>query len=177
MTKSLLLAGFGGQGILFAGKQIAACGMEKGKNITWLPSYGPESRGGTCNCSVIISDEEIGSPIVNHPDYLVVFNVPSFTKFEKSVKPYGTIFADSTMVNKISDRDDISVYYVPASGIASKNELMGFANVVMLGKIIAVTKLFTYKEFLDHMLGSIPASRAAIIDKNKRAFDLGFSFK
>jgi 2-oxoglutarate ferredoxin oxidoreductase subunit gamma len=177
MTKSLLLAGFGGQGILFAGRQIAACGMIKGMNITWLPSYGPESRGGTCNCSVIISDEEIGSPIVNHPDYLVVFNVPSFIKFEKTVKPYGTIFADSTLVNKISDRDDISVYYVPASGIAVKNDLMGFANVVMLGKIVAVTKLFTYNDFLDYMLSSIPASKSAMIEKNKRAFDLGFSFK
>lgn len=177
MTKSLLLAGFGGQGILFAGKQIAACGMVKGMNITWLPSYGPESRGGTCNCSVIISDEEIGSPIVNHPDYLVVFNVPSFIKFESTVRPYGTIFADSTLVNKISDRDDISVYYVPASGIAVKNDLMGFANVVMLGKIVAVTKLFTYNDFLNHMLANIPASKSAMIDKNKRAFDLGFSFK
>lgn len=177
MTKSILLAGFGGQGILFAGKQIAACGMAKGKNITWLPSYGPESRGGTCNCSVIISDEEIGSPIVNHPDYLVVFNVPSFVKFEGSVKPYGTIFADSTLVNKISDRDDISVYYVPASGIASKNDLAGFANVVMLGKVVAATKLFTYSEFLDHMLAGIPASKSAMIEKNRRAFDLGYSFK
>lgn len=177
MTKSILLAGFGGQGILFAGKQIASCGMAKGKNITWLPSYGPESRGGTCNCSVILSDEEIGSPIVNHPDYLVVFNVPSFVKFESSVRPYGTVFADSTLVNKISDRDDISVYYVPASGIATKNDLAGFANVVMLGKVVAATKLFTYGEFLDHMLAGIPASKSAMIDKNRRAFDLGYSFK
>ena len=177
MTKSLLLSGFGGQGILFAGKQIAACGMEKGMNITWLPSYGPESRGGTCNCSVIISDEEIGSPIVNHPDYLVVFNLPSFIRFENAVKPYGTVFCDSTMVSKISDRDDISVYYLPATGLAAKNDLMGFANVIMLGKIVSVTKMFTYKDFLDHMLGSIPPSRTAMIEKNRRAFDLGYSFK
>ncbi|MDD4774440.1 MAG: 2-oxoacid:acceptor oxidoreductase family protein [Eubacteriales bacterium] len=177
MTKSILLAGFGGQGILFAGKQLASCGMAKGMNITWLPSYGPESRGGTCNCSVILSDEEIGSPLVSRPDYLVAFNVPSFVKFENAVKPFGTIFADSTLVNKISDRDDISVYYVPASGIAAKNDLMGFANVIMLGKIVAVTKLFTHDEFIEHMIAGIPESKSAMIDKNRRAFALGFSFK
>ena len=177
MTKSLLLAGFGGQGILFASKQIAACGMERGKNVTWLPSYGPESRGGTSNCSVIISDEEIGSPIVNKPDYLAAFNIPSFDKFINTVKPYGTVFVDSSLVNRITDRDDLSVYYVPASTMAANNNLAGAANVVMLGKIIAVTKLFTYGEFTEHMAASVPASRAAMIEKNKMAFDLGFYYK
>lgn len=177
MTKSLLLAGFGGQGILFAAKQIAACGMEKGKNVTWLPSYGPESRGGTSNCSVIISDDEIGSPIVNKPDYLVVFNIPSFDKFINSVKPYGTVFVDSTLVSRITDRDDLSVYYVPATGMASQNDLEGSANVIMLGKIIAVTKLFTRDEFIAHMAASVPASKAFLIEKNQKAFDIGFYYK
>lgn len=177
MIKSLLLAGFGGQGILFAAKQIAACGMDKGFNVTWLPSYGPESRGGTSNCSVIISDEPIGSPIVNKPDYLVVFNGPSFDKFIGNVKPYGTVFVDSTLVSRITDRDDLSVYYVPASGIASQNELNGAANVVMLGKIVAVTKLFSRDEFLAHMEKSVPASKAALIAQNAKAFDIGYYYK
>lgn len=177
MTKSLLLAGFGGQGILFAAKQIASCGMDKGMNVTWLPSYGPESRGGTSNCSVILSDEEIGSPIVNHPDYLVVFNIPSFDKFINSVKPFGTVFVDSTLVNRISDRDDLSIYYVPATGMAAQNGLDGSANVIMLGKIVAATKLFTREQFLEHMKASIPASRAHLIEKNTKAFDIGYYYK
>ena len=120
MTKSLLLAGFGGQGILFAAKQIAALGMDLGKNVTWLPSYGPESRGGTSNCSVIISDEEIGSPIVNRPDCLVVFNLPSFDKFINAVAPGGEVFIDSTLVSRECERDDIKAHYIPATGLAAE---------------------------------------------------------
>jgi len=174
MVKNLLLAGFGGQGILFAAKQIAACAMEKGYNVTWLPSYGPESRGGTSNCSVIISDEPIGSPIVNKPDYLVVFNAPSFDKFIDKVKPEGTAFIDSTLVSAKTEREDITACYLPASEIASQNSLAGAANVVMLGKIMAVTKLFTREEFLAHMEVSIPASKAALMEQNRKAFDIGY---
>ncbi|MFA6948186.1 MAG: 2-oxoacid:acceptor oxidoreductase family protein [Eubacteriales bacterium] len=178
MTKSFLLAGFGGQGILFAAKQLANCAMTKGYNVSWLPSYGPEMRGGTCNCSVIISDEEIGSPIVTKPDILVVFNIQSFDKFEQSVKPYGTLFADSSLINKISWRDDLGgAYYVPATKLASDNDLAGGANVIMMGKIVAATKLFTREEFIENMVSHIPASKAKLIENNKRAFDLGYSFK
>lgn len=177
MTKSILLAGFGGQGILFAAKQLASAAMAQDKQVSWLPSYGPEMRGGTCNCGVIISDEEIGSPIVDKPDILVVFNIQSFEKFEPAVKPWGTMFSDSSLVSKLSWRDDISAYYIPASGIAADNELDGLANVVMLGKVIATTKLFSRDEFLDQMLGGIPASRATMIEKNRRAFDLGYGYK
>ena len=176
-SKSILLAGFGGQGILFAAKQLASAAMDLDKYVTWLPSYGPETRGGTSNCGVVISDEEIGSPIVKNPDILVVFNIQAFEKFEPALKPWGTLFSDSTMINKLSWRDDISAYYVPASGIASDNDLTDFANVIMLGKIIAVTKLFDHDAFLDHMLSGIPASRAAMIDKNRRAFELGYGYK
>ena len=177
MIKSFLLAGFGGQGILFAGKQLAQCGMEKGYNVSWLPSYGPEMRGGTCNCSVNISDEEIGSPIVTSPNQLVVFNLPSFDKFEPALQPRGIMFVDSTLINKISWRDDISAYYIPATKLADDNDLAGGANVIMLGKIVAVTKLFTRDEFLDCMCSHIPASRAKLIENNKKAFDIGFSYK
>ncbi len=177
MTKSITLAGFGGQGILFAAKQLAKAAMDMDKNVTWLPSYGPETRGGTSNCSVVISDEEIGSPIVKNPDILVVFNIQAFEKFEPTVKPWGVMFSDSTLVNKLSWRDDISAYYVPASGMASDNDLTGFANVIMLGKLVAATKLFPHDEFLAHMIDSIPASKAALIDKNRRAFELGYGYK
>ena len=176
MKKSFLLAGFGGQGILFAAKQMAACGMNAGKNVTWLPSYGPESRGGTSNCSVIISDEEIGSPIVNKPDVLVVFNLPSFDKFINAVPAGGVAFVDSTLIDKKTDRTDITVYYVPATGLASDNGLTGSANVIMLGKIMAETKLFDYEEFTEHMAASVPESKAFLREKNKKAFDLGYNY-
>ncbi|NLB15527.1 MAG: 2-oxoacid:ferredoxin oxidoreductase subunit gamma [Clostridiales bacterium] len=177
MTKSFILAGFGGQGILFAGRQLAACGMAKGYNVSWLPSYGPEMRGGTCNCSVIISDEEIGSPIVTNPNYAVVFNLPSFDKFEPLVQSRGTMFVDSTLVNKISWRDDISGYYIPATKLAEDNGLVGGANVVMLGKVVAATRLFTRDEFLKSMAASIPASKAELMENNTKAFDIGMGYK
>ncbi|NLE13430.1 MAG: 2-oxoacid:ferredoxin oxidoreductase subunit gamma [Clostridiales bacterium] len=173
MTYNILIAGFGGQGVLFAAKQIASAGMALGKNVTWLPSYGPESRGGTSNCSVVISDEEIGSPLVIKPDCLIVFNLPSFEKFEQSVKPGGVIFSDSSLVDRKSTREDITVHYVPASGAASDNNLTGFANVIMLGKFIKETGLFDSEKFLNHLIDNIPPSRAALIDKNRSAYTIG----
>ncbi|MCQ2424458.1 MAG: 2-oxoacid:acceptor oxidoreductase family protein, partial [Clostridia bacterium] len=121
MTLSFLFAGFGGQGILFAGKQLAKTAMYENKQVSWLPSYGPEMRGGSANCSVIISDEEIGSPLVNSPDILVALNRPSFDKFASKVKPGGTLLVDSTLVNVKCDRTDINVVYVPATGLANDN--------------------------------------------------------
>lgn len=173
MTYSILIAGFGGQGVLFAAKQIAAAGMALGKNVTWLPSYGPESRGGTSNCAVVISDEEIGSPIVTSPDCLICFNIQSFDKFEPKIRKGGVMFADSTLIDKRSSREDITAYYVPASQTASDNNLTGFANVIMLGRFIKETGLFDRESFLEHLLSSIPASRAAMIGKNRDAFTLG----
>lgn len=175
MTKNILLAGFGGQGIQFAGKQLANAGIANDKYVTFLPSYGPESRGGTSYCGVIISDEEIGSPIVNKPDVLMIFNLPSFEKFEPSLKSGGILFSDSSLVNKISWRDDLGgTYYVPATSLASDNDLTGMANVIMLAKMLAVTKIFNRDEFLENMLKGI---RAELGDRNRRAFNLGFSYK
>ena len=110
-TCRMLFAGFGGQGILFAGKFLAYKGLIEGKQVSWLPSYGPEMRGGTANCSVIISDEPIGSPIVDKPDVLVAMNLPSLEKYENEVVSGGKIFVDSTMIDKKVDRTDVDVYY------------------------------------------------------------------
>jgi 2-oxoglutarate ferredoxin oxidoreductase subunit gamma len=178
MTKSILLAGFGGQGIQFISKQLASVAVSVGKNVTWMPSYGPEARGGTSYCSVIISDEEIGSPIINNPNILLVFNLPSFEKFEPLLTEGGIIFSDSSLINKISWREDLKgTYYIPASKLASDNELTGMANVIMLAKMLAVTKIFDKDVFLDYMLNSIPPSRSALIDKNRRAFNIGYNYK
>ncbi len=178
MTTKILIAGFGGQGVLFAGKQIAKMGMEKDMQVSWLPSYGPEMRGGTANCSVIVSDdEEIGSPIVNIPDILLSFNIQSFDKFEKSIASGGILLADSTLISKKSERNDIKAVYIPATELASENDLQGGANVIMLGKLIAETQLFDKDEFIEHMVSSIPQSKAKLIENNRKAFALGYNYK
>lgn len=176
MTKNILIAGFGGQGVLFAGKALAKMGMHSDLHVTWLPSYGPEMRGGAANCSVIISDEEIGSPLVPNPDILIAFNLPSFDKFEPLVKAGGSIFVDSTMVNKKSERNDITAYYIPASQMASDNDLAGLANVIVLGHILKKTGLFEYEAFLNDIISAIPASKSALIEGNTKALKLGYEF-
>ncbi len=177
MTTKILIAGFGGQGVLFAGKAIAKMGMDKELQVSWLPSYGPEMRGGTANCSVILSDEEIGSPIVNIPDILFSFNIQSFDKFESTIAPGGMLFADTTLIFKRSTRTDIKTYYIPATELASQNDLKGGANVIMLGKFVAESGLFDKDEFIDHMVSSIPASKASLIENNRKAFALGYNYK
>ena len=145
MTYEILLAGFGGQGILFAGKLLAYCALFEGKEISWLPSYGPEMRGGKCNCSVCISDEPIGSPQVLEPDLLVVLNGPSFDAFIPTVKPGGKAFIDCSMVDAKTDRTDIETFYVPATQLADDNNLLKGANIVLLGKLLAETGIFSFE--------------------------------
>ena len=177
MTTEILFSGFGGQGILFAGKQMAKSAMYAGKNVSWLPSYGPEMRGGAANCSVIISDEEVGSPLVTAPDILVAMNLPSFDKFASTVKPGGLLVSDSSLIPKKTERTDIDVCYIPASAIASEHHIEGMANVIILGQILRLTGLFAYDAFLADMLRGIPESKAALIEKNKKALELGYNFQ
>lgn len=176
MTTTMIFAGSGGQGIQFSGKQIAKTGMYMGKNVTFLPSYGPEMRGGTSNCTVIVSDEEIGSPSVSNPDLLVAMNLPSFDKFEPKVKAGGIIFCDSTLIDKVSARTDIKTVYIPATGLANDNGLVGGANVIILGKILKETGLFDYETFTQFLVSGIPASKSALIENNKKALALGYNF-
>ena len=176
MTTEILLAGFGGQGILFAGKQLAKTAMHQDKNVSWLPSYGPEMRGGSANCSVIISDKEIGSPIINRPDVLIAFNLPSFDKFESKIKSGGILIANSTLISTKSTRDDINAYYIPATAMASENGLEGGANVIILGYFLKLTKLFDYDKFVDLMIAGIPATKTKLIENNKKALKLGYDY-
>ncbi|MBE6551602.1 MAG: 2-oxoacid:ferredoxin oxidoreductase subunit gamma [Ruminococcaceae bacterium] len=175
MMTSILLAGFGGQGILFAGKQIAHAAMEQDKFVTWLPSYGPEMRGGTANCSVIVADEEIGSPLVAKPDIFIAMNIPSHDKFKNAVVPGGMIITDSSLISEPSERTDIKKIEIPATRLADENGLKGMANVIILGKLIKETGLFDYDFFLDAMISSIPASKAKLIDFNKKALEIGYN--
>lgn len=172
----MIFAGSGGQGIQFSGKQMAKTGMHMDKNVTFLPSYGPEMRGGTSNCTVIVSDEEIGSPSVSNPDILVAMNRPSFDKFEPKVKAGGTIFCDSTLIDRKSERDDINVVYIPATAIANEHGLGGFANVIILGNMMKVTGIFDYNHFTEYLLSGIPAAKSALIEKNKKALELGYNY-
>lgn len=176
MTTRIIFAGSGGQGIQFSGKQMAKTGMHMGKNVTFLPSYGPEMRGGTSNCTVVISDDDIGSPSVTNPDLLVAMNLPSYEKFEPRVAAGGTIFCDSTLIDKKSERDDIKAVYIPATAMANENNLVGFANVILLGYIIKVTGLFDYSEFKEFLISGIPVSKTALIEKNEKALELGYNY-
>lgn len=176
MTYSILLAGFGGQGILFAGKQLAKTGMYSDMEVTWLPSYGPEMRGGAANCSVIISDEEIGSPLIPYPDILIALNIPSHDKFAPAIKENGLLIADSSLINQKTQRTDITASYIPATAIASENKIDGLANVIMLGQLLKLTNIFDYDLFLDYMIKDIPSTRQAMIEKNKLALKLGFEY-
>lgn len=172
---SILLAGFGGQGILFAGKLLASCGMYSGKNVTWLPSYGPEMRGGTANCVVVVSEDDIGSPLVPNPDVLIALNLPSFTRFEGCVAKGGIIVADSSLISVRSERQDIKTYYVPFTSMAQEHDMNGLANVISLGKLMSVSGIFTMEQIEQAMEKSIPAKKQALIELNKKALTLGWN--
>ncbi len=173
MTKHMLFAGFGGQGVLFAGKMAAYSGMMDGKEVSWLPSYGPEMRGGTANCSVCVSDDPIASPLVVAPDVLVVMNNPSFDKFIDTVAPGGVVVADSSLVDHKTDRTDISVFYVAATKLADEKELYTLANMILMGKLIKETGFTTMDCLKKAFEKTIPSSRSHLLDGNIKAVTLG----
>ncbi|MDE6092319.1 MAG: 2-oxoacid:acceptor oxidoreductase family protein [Ruminococcus sp.] len=175
MTTEILLAGFGGQGVLFAGKILAYCGLMDSKELSWLPSYGPEMRGGTANCSVCISDEPIGSPLVLAPDILIAMNQPSFDKFVDTVKPNGKIFIDSTLIDSKCERTDVECYYIPSSQLADDNALKGGSNIILLGKLIKETNLFTLDTMKKAIEKVVPPSKAHLIENNFKAIELGMN--
>lgn len=169
----ILFAGFGGQGVLFSGKIAAYAGLYDDKNITWLPSYGPEMRGGTANCSVCISDEPIGSPCVVSPNAFVALNLPSFQKFKDSVKTGGTMIADSSLIPEKCDRTDINIFYVPAAKLAAENGLDGLSNIILLGKLFKETGFCTRESLDKALVHCVPKSKQHLLEPNKRALQLG----
>ncbi len=172
-TKQMLFSGFGGQGILFAGKFIAYKGLIEEKQVSWLPSYGPEMRGGTASCSVIVSDDAVGSPIVSSPDILVAMNLPSLDKFEASVVPGGMIFADSTLIERKVTRDDVKVFYIPATRLASENGMPTLANMIIVGKILAELGEFDEAGITAALKKVISAKHADMMDVNLKAMRIG----
>ncbi|MBR3965306.1 MAG: 2-oxoacid:acceptor oxidoreductase family protein [Clostridia bacterium] len=173
MTKNILIAGFGGQGVLFTGKFIAYGALIEGKELSWLPSYGPEMRGGTCNCSVIVSDEPVGSPIVNEPDVLIAMNRPSLDKFEDAVVPGGDIYIDSSLVDREVRRTDVNVHYIPATRLSTERGFDGIANMILLGSVIKGSGVIKEETIPAAMSKVVSAKRQNLFDFNIRALALG----
>lgn len=173
MTTQILLSGFGGQGILFTGKFLAYKGLLADKNVSWLPSYGPEMRGGTASCSVIISDEEVGSPIISQPDVLIAMNLPSFEKFEPTVKAGGIVIADSSLIETKSARTDIDVYYIPATALASDMGKQSLANMIILGKLLSIMGEFDEENIKTVLSKVIPPKKADMLEINMKAMQIG----
>ncbi len=172
---NILFAGFGGQGILFSGKVLAYAGLLDGKNVSWLPSYGPEMRGGAANCSVCLSEKEVGSPLVVNPNVFIAMNVPSFDKFINAVEPGGIVIVDSYLIDKKVERDDVTVFYVPATKLAEENGIKGLANIILLGKLHKELG-FCADEIIDGaLLKCIPPRKAEMIEKNRAAIKIGMA--
>ncbi len=176
MTKQILLAGFGGQGILFSGKFLAYEGLLEGKELSWLPSYGPEMRGGTANCSVILSDEPVGSPIVTNPDILIAMNLPSLDKYEDATVAGGQIFVDSSLIERKVQRTDAEAYYIPATKLASDNDLSGLANMIMIGYMIKKSGIIPYENIAKTVEKIVPAKKQHLVEANKKAIELGYNY-
>ena len=177
MNSKILIAGFGGQGILFAGKVLAYKGLVEGKQLSWLPSYGPEMRGGTANCNVIISDDPVGSPIVDNPNVLIVMNLPSLDKYENAAEKGAKIFVDSTLIERKVQRDDVDVYYIPATKMAQDAGIPTLANMIILGKVIKETGVVSFEGMEDALKKVVSARKANLIDVNLKAIKAGYDFE
>jgi len=174
--EEVIMAGFGGQGVLFLGKVVAEVGMAAGRNVSWLPSYGPEMRGGTANCSVVISETPIASPIVNEPDLLIAMNRPSVTKFLSKIKKGGVMIYNSTLIPDENFRDDVKIIPVPASKIAGDLGSERVANVVMAGAFLRACPVMTLEQALRQIERLTPAKKKEMLAVNKTAFTRGYEY-
>ncbi len=175
-TTKILIAGFGGQGILFSGKALAYTGLNAGLEVSWLPSYGPEMRGGTANCSVILSHTPIGSPIVDKPDVLIAMNLPSLEKYENETEKGGYIIYDSSLISKEINTEGVNIVAIPATKLASDNALDGLANMIIMGKVIKETDILTLEQVKDSLTKMVPAKKQELLAKNIKAIELGFNY-
>ena len=176
MTTQILIAGFGGQGVLFAGKFLAYKGLTENMQVSWLPSYGPEMRGGTANCSVVLSDSPVGSPIITNPDVLIAMNLPSLQKFVDTVVPGGKIIIDSTLIAAKVERTDVEVFYVPATQMAKDAGFATLANMILVGKLLKECDAVPYAGNKDTLESFIPAKKANLIEVNLQALQTGYDF-
>jgi 2-oxoglutarate ferredoxin oxidoreductase subunit gamma len=175
MQKEILIAGFGGQGVLFAGQVLTYAAMDSGKLVTWIPSYGPEMRGGTANCTIVIADEEIGSPLVKNPPAVIALNLPSFDKYESLVQPGGVLVINQSMVDRHAKRTDIKTILVPGNEIAEESGDRRLLNMVMVGGLLAAFPVLTLDEAKAALKAHLPAKHQKLIPNNFAAMEKGFA--
>ncbi len=176
-TTQILIAGFGGQGILFAGKFLAYKGLTEDLQVSWLPSYGPEMRGGTANCNVILSDTPVGSPIITTPDVLVAMNLPSLQKYVDTVAPGGQIYVDSALIHEKVTRTDVEVFYIPATQMAKSEGISTLANMIIMGHLLENHPELSFEGTEDVVKKLVPPKKAALVELNLKALTLGKEYK
>ena len=176
-TTQILIAGFGGQGILFSGKFLAYKGLMEELQVSWLPSYGPEMRGGTANCNVILSDDPVGSPIITTPDVLIAMNLPSLQKYVNSVVKGGQIYVDSSLIDVKVERDDVEVFYIPATQIAKDEGIGTLANMIILGNFLEKNPNMSFDGVEAVVEKLVPPKKAALKELNMKALSLGKNYK
>ena len=174
MQKEIIIAGFGGQGVLFGGQVLAYAAMDTGKDVTWIPSYGPEMRGGTANCTVVIADDEIGSPLVKNPPLAIALNLPSFDKYEDVLAPGGTLIVNQSMVDREAKRTDINVIFVPCNVIAEEIGDKKLMNMVAIGALLTALPELTLKDIEKALDGHLPARHKHLLPKNYEALKRGY---
>jgi len=177
MQNETIIAGFGGQGVLFIGKVMAYAALENDLEVTWFPSYGPEMRGGTANCTVVISDEEIGSPQVQNPRAAIVMNQPSLDKFEDLVMPGGYLIVNSSLMNRSTKRKDITTIEIPATEIAENIGDKRYANVVMLGALSEAADFLDIPSMEKALKKGLSGKKSEFLDVNKKALEQGANYK
>ncbi|HSM25029.1 MAG TPA: 2-oxoacid:acceptor oxidoreductase family protein [Anaerolineaceae bacterium] len=173
MQKEIIVAGFGGQGVLFAGQLLAYAAMDEGLQVTWIPSYGPEMRGGTANCTVVISDEEIGSPMVSRPTAVIAMNLPSLDKYEEKVKEGGLLVVNQSMVDREVIRTDIKVVMVPANTISEELGDKRMTNMVLLGALLANLDVLPVEAVEKALKEHLPERHHKLLPLNKEAMQRG----
>ncbi|MEN6435417.1 MAG: 2-oxoacid:acceptor oxidoreductase family protein [Anaerolineaceae bacterium] len=176
MQNEIIFAGFGGQGVLFAGQLMTYAAMDEGKEVTWIPSYGPEMRGGTANCTVVIADEEIGSPLVRNPKAAIVMNLPSMDKYEPLVQPGGVLVVNSSLIPRDAVRKDITVVRIPANEIAEELGEKRMANMVLLGGLLAHLPVLPVKAIEKALAEHLPAKRQKMLPANIEAMKRGAGY-
>ena len=175
-TTEILIAGFGGQGILFSGKFLAYKGLIEELQVSWLPSYGPEMRGGTANCNVILSDTPVGSPIITAPDVLIAMNLPSLEKYVNTVVKGGQIYVDSSLVDVKVERDDVEVFYIPATHMAKEEGISSLANMIIIGHLLENHPELSFDGVSEVVEKLVPPSKAALKELNIKALSLGKNY-
>jgi len=177
MQKEITIAGFGGQGVLFAGQLLAYTAMDTNYQVTWYPSYGPEMRGGTSNCTVIIADEEIGAPVVGRPQVVIAMNLPSLDRYEPLVKTGGLLLVNSSMVDRPVSRKDIRSVLIPANEIAERIGDKRMTNMVMVGSLLANTNLFETDKVVAELNKHLPERHKKLIPANIQALEEGKHYR